>query len=474
MSIRNKLILFVLALLTSVSAVMTLLFLHNEWGAISSVNQNKNLQILLAMSEVCRKVSDAPGEAAAYKYFKAFLKTPDITKVSCADVRGRILMEEQYHTPQPGASPYLAKTFPHPRTGSWETRTDGGVETLSGLLTARNSRGREVTARVDFSTRLMCREMEDSLHQSSASFFIILSIAFVIGCIGTLIIARLVTSPIQSLEEAARMIGSGRLDHRLPVTSGDEMGRLAAEFNEMADRLKELDGMKSDFVSSITHDLRSPVTGISLCADMIRELADKREYGKIPEQVFSIAEHSQRLNHFIDSLLEISRIESGKLKLDLKPINLEELTDRAVRSFNTYAEQKGIKLEFIVEQDIPDTLGDPDRLYQVLANIIGNAVKFTASGSVDVFIRTEPGWQKVLVRDTGIGIPAGEIKNLFSKFYRINPGGRGYPSARQGTGLGLFIAKSIIGQHGGRIEVASSAGKGSEFSIFLPARAGAH
>jgi len=124
------------------------------------------------------------------------------------------------------------------------------------------------------------------------------------------------------MAEAARIIGSGRLDHRIPVTSGDEMGRLASEFNEMTGRLKEFDDMKRDFVSSITHDLRSPVTGIELCSDLILKLAEKKEYDRIPEQVLSINEHSARLNRFIDSMLEVSKIESGEMKLVMKKLNM--------------------------------------------------------------------------------------------------------------------------------------------------------
>jgi len=343
------------------------------------------------------------------------------------------------------------------------------VEILKASLSAVSNKGRQVTAHVDFSLQLINQEMDSSLRQSSAGFFIILSLAFAIGCIGTLIITRVIAGPMQTMAEAARMIGSGHLDHRIPVTSRDEMGMLAAEFNEMANRLKELDDMKSDFISSITHDLRSPVTGIELCSDLIKELAEKREYTRIPEQLFSINEHSQRLNRFIDSLLEVSKIESGKLELDIKTINLEELADRAVRSFRPYAAQKNLTIELIVGQEIPETRGDPDRLYQVLSNIIGNAVKFTNAGSVCVFIEAAPGWQQVRVRDTGVGIPEYEIKNLFSKFYRINSGRRGHPASRQGTGLGLFISKFIMEQHCGRIELESSPGKGSVFTVFLPA-----
>ena len=468
MSIRTKLILFILTLLTAIFAVTAFLFLHNELASISANSQRKNLQILLAMSEVCKELHGAPGNSSAYKYFKTFLKAPEIIKVSCSAPDGRVYMEDRYYSPYPPPFQYYFKNFLPPRTGVWETRNDNGVEILAASLGARSAKGKEITARVDFSTQLIYQEMDSTLRRSSARFFIILSLSFAIGCIGTLIITRVIADPLQTMAEAARIIGSGRLDHRIPVTSKDDMGRLAAEFNEMAGRLEQFDDMKRDFVSSITHDLRSPVTGIELCADIILKLAEKREYDRIPGQVFSITEHSQRLNRFIDSMLEVSKIESGKLNLAIKKVNLEDLTDRAVRAFKTYAAEKGLKLEFVVDGEIPDTRGDPDRLYQVLANVVGNAVKFTDSGSVSVVIGTLPGWQKVRVCDTGIGIPAHELKNIFSKFYRISSGRREYPSARQGTGLGLFIAKYLIELHGGRIEAESGAG-GSVFSIFLPA-----
>jgi signal transduction histidine kinase len=457
-----------LTLLAAISLVLIVLFSHNEWSSISSNSQKKNLQILLAMSEVCREMHDVSNKSSAYKYFKTFLKTHEIIRVSCTDKHGRIFMEERYYNPLPHPVSYFFKTFSPPRLGVWRTRNDNGVEILEASLNARTSKGNEISTHVDFSTQLIYQEMNSSMRQASAGFFIILSIAFAVGCIGTLMITRFIVKPMQTMAEAARIIGSGRLDYRIPIQSKDEMGRLASEFNEMANKLKEFDDMKRDFVSSITHDLRSPVTGIELCTDIIKELIEKPDYTKIPEQLFSINEHLQHLNGFIDSLLEVSKIESGNMMLDIKTVNLEEITDRVVRSFKSYASQKGIKLEFIVEEDIPDIQGDPERLYRGLTNIIGNAVKFTNSGLVSVHIQTMNGWQKVCVSDTGIGIPEHEINNIFSKFYRIDSGRQGYPYARQGIGLGLFIAKSIIEQHGGRIEVKSSPGKGSMFTVFLP------
>ena len=470
MSIRSKLILLMLALLASVSAVMALLFHDNEWNSISANSQKKNLQILLAMSEVCREASISPNKAYAYKYFKSFLKTPEIIQVYCTDLKGRKFMEDRYYSPQPSPFSRRFTTFPPPSTGRWETRSENGVEIMRASVKDWGAGKEPVVASVDFSTQLIYQEMNDSLKQSSSFFFAILSVAFALGCAGILVITRVIAAPMQAMVLAVRQIGSGSLKHRIPADSGDELGTLAAEFNDMADRLAESDEIKKDFFSSVTHDLRSPVTGIELCTDIIQELAKKGDYAKIPEQTAAINDHAQRLNRYIDSLLEVSRIESGKLELDLKTVNLEELADRAVRAFKAYAAQKGLKLELVVAGELGNTEGDPERLYRALANLVGNAVKFTSAGSVAVVLEASAGWQKVLVRDTGPGIPRHELENIFSKFYRVNRGRHDYPEARQGTGLGLFIARSILEQHGGSLKVESAEGKGSIFTASIPAR----
>ncbi len=458
-----------LTLLGVMSALLAFLFFHNERSSLITASQRKNTQILLAMSEVCKEIAESPKKSSAYKYFKTFLKTPEIIKVYCSDKNGNTFWEDLNYSTYPRFSEKFLGSYPMPPTGEWRIRTDNGMEILEGAFISRIKNRKEIAAHVDFSMQLINDELSSEMSQITAKFIIILSIAIAAGCIGILIITRIIIKPIKLLADAARLIGTGELDHRIPITAKDEMGMLASEFNEMAGKLKEFDGIKRDFVSSITHDLRSPVTGIELCADMVKELIEKHDYAKIPEQIFYINEHSQRLNRFIDSLLELSRIESGKLELDVKIFNLEELADRAVHSFKAYAAQKSLQFNLVIEQIIPDIKGDSEKIFQVLSNIIGNAIKFTNSGSVTVSVNSMPGWQTVRVQDTGIGIPESELKNLFSKFYRIHSSLRSKTAGPQGTGLGLFISKSIIEQHGGRIELESSLGKGSVFTVFLPA-----
>jgi len=155
--------------------------------------------------------------------------------------------------------------------------------------------------------------------------------------------------------------------------------------------------------------------------------------------------------------------------LDVKIFNLEELADRAVHSFKAYAAQKSLQFNLVIEQIIPDIKGDSEKIFQVLSNIIGNAIKFTNSGSVTVSVNSMPGWQTVRVQDTGIGIPRDEIPRLFNEFYRATNAKK---TQREGTGLGLAIARQVVERHKGKIWVESEEGKGSTFSVILPKQKG--
>ena len=320
-----------LGLMTAVSTVLLVLFLHNELGSISGAARDRNLRVLMAMAEVCRE-SGGPGKSSAYRYFKSFIKTPETMMVSCADAGGSVFLSERYNTPYYRPSRYLPGSFRPPAAGNWVTVEDNGIEILKASIETAAPGGGRVSARVDFSTQSLYQKIEESLRSSLRRFAFVLSAAFAIGCLGALIIMRVVAAPIQALSAGAKMIGAGRFAHRIPVTRRDEMGRLAAEFNEMADRLARSEEMKRDLTSSITHDLRSPVTGIGLCADMVEALAAKKEHARIPEQLVSVREHLQRLNLFIDSLLEAARIDSGKAALSPRPVDLTALSAISSRS----------------------------------------------------------------------------------------------------------------------------------------------
>jgi PAS domain S-box-containing protein len=226
--------------------------------------------------------------------------------------------------------------------------------------------------------------------------------------------------------------------------------------------LKELDQIKSEFVSTVSHDLRSPLQVIQTSAELLARLGElNREQRREVEHILAVV---RRISDLIQNLLDIGRIEAG-VGMDLEPCAIDVIIAKAAGSCRALAEEKG--LEFVV--DVPRTLplvrGNPLRLDQVITNLVTNAIKFTTEGSVRVAAREENGWVVLEVQDTGIGIPLEDQEKLFEKFYRVrSPDTHGI----QGTGLGLAIVRSILEAYGGQISVESFPRLGSTFTVRLP------
>jgi len=329
---------------------------------------------------------------------------------------------------------------------------------------ARLSQKELILARLLFSKRELHKEMEAKLREAAARIYGVCAIALIVGCIGILFLTAFFTKPIHLLITGVRLIGAGRLDRQIPLYGKDEFSALANEINLMAKKLRELDEMKRDFSSGITHDLRSPVTGIKLCAINILDEYKAKSFPKIPEQTLRIMEYAERLNRFIDSLLEVARIESGSAHLRLVTTNLEDIAARVVDSYRPYAQQKNLQVNLVVEHELADIRADVEKVEQALSNIVGNAIKYTEKGLVTVYVDKEPNhWQKISVVDTGKGIPEQDKGHIFDKFHGIKEAGKG-------TGLGLYIAKSLLELHGGTLECKSEPGRGSTFTMRIPAK----
>ena len=230
---------------------------------------------------------------------------------------------------------------------------------------------------------------------------------------------------------------------------------------------KELERLKSEFISTVSHELRTPLTSIKGYVDLV--LAG--DVGPLtPEQrefLTIVAQNTTRLTELINDLLEIERLESGRIEFEFVELSLEEVLQNVARSLQVNAEQKG--LEFITE--IASGLkvrGDRERLAQVFLNLLSNAIKYTPAGTVELKAYRENDTVVVAVRDTGIGLSESDMQKLFQKFFRAdNP----YVRKAGGTGLGLSIAKAIVERHNGTITVTSQLGQGSTFTVRLPALA---
>lgn len=229
---------------------------------------------------------------------------------------------------------------------------------------------------------------------------------------------------------------------------------------------KEIEQMKSDFVALVSHELRTPLTSIYGYTRLILDGKTGGVNEATRDKLVRVERQALRLSHLIADLLDLSRIESGRLELRMEPISVREIAWSRLEDFRSPAEEKNIELSFEAPEDLPPVRGDAERIGQVLTNLLSNAIKFTPpGGKVRVRLRREGNLLSVQVIDTGTGIPPEERHKIFDKFHQV----RNIQTRQHGgTGLGLAIAKSIVEAHGGHIWVDSELGKGSDFRFVLP------
>jgi signal transduction histidine kinase len=241
----------------------------------------------------------------------------------------------------------------------------------------------------------------------------------------------------------------------------------------MNTRLKELDRLKSSFLATVSHELRTPLTSIIGYSEMLAEgLAGPMNQEQV-DYVRTIMDKGETLLKLISSILDISQIEAGKVRLNFEPMDALELINGSLSSLRPQVQKKGVALEAKLPAKMPMVNGDRDRLRQVIVNLLTNAVKFTPKGGKVSVTLTEIQQQpdlnamgyRILVEDSGVGIPADQFDKIFNSFYQVDSS-----STREygGAGLGLAIVKSFVEGHGGVVRVASEMGHGSRFTLVLP------
>jgi signal transduction histidine kinase len=230
-------------------------------------------------------------------------------------------------------------------------------------------------------------------------------------------------------------------------------------------RLKGLDKLKSKFVSDVSHELRTPVSNLTIYLDMLQSGGNEE---KNKRYISILRDESERLTKLVNDVLDLSRLEMGTTPPRMEPVNLNSIVETVVAAHSLRAEVKGLDLKTQLDSDLPLIMGDADKLKQVIINLIGNAINYTREG----FIRASSshhagrGEVRVSVSDSGYGIAAEEIEHIFERFYR---GKHASQSAIAGSGLGLAITRELVELHNGRMEVESEEGRGSTFSVILPA-----
>jgi signal transduction histidine kinase len=286
--------------------------------------------------------------------------------------------------------------------------------------------------------------------------------AVLVALAGTAAIAVRLTRSLRRLSEATKAVAEGAFHEPLSIESKDEVGELAQSFNRMAVRLREIDQLKEQFYTTVSHELRSPLNAMRESARLIEERAAGPLTTK-QERLISIMHRStERLLRLVNEVLDLSRASAGLLSLERGWFDAGAVIARTLDELRPQAEQRGVALRFENGAGAPRLFGDQDRVVQMLVNLVANALRFTPSGgSVTVRVHATDTDVQVLVEDTGAGIRAELLPHVFERFRQAHSG-------RGGTGLGLAIVRAMAEAHGGRVTVESEEGRGSRFTITLP------
>jgi len=284
-----------------------------------------------------------------------------------------------------------------------------------------------------------------------------------LGLVGGALLASSALRPIREIVHAVRAVAEGKMGTRVPTRqSGDELDELILLFNEMLERIAALmEGMRGA-LDNVAHELRTPIMRIRGAAEIALHSASEPEV--VRQAVGECLEELDQLRAMLNTLMDISEAEAGALKLRMEPVDLSALLAEVVELYHFVAQEKGLALSASVTADLR-VMADRGRLRQVLANLVDNAIKYTAAGGrVEVTTAADDGRAVIRIRDTGVGIGAAELPRIWDRLYRGDNS-----RAQPGLGLGLSLVRAVVHAHAGRIGVASAPGVGTEFTVVLSA-----
>ncbi len=288
--------------------------------------------------------------------------------------------------------------------------------------------------------------------------------AIVIAVIVSIIFSRSVVSPLRAVMNASQRIADGHYDERVRVQGSDELSQLAARFNQMAEKLEQIETTRMRLIGDVSHELRTPLTAIKGSMEGLMD-------GILPateETYRDLYSEADRLNRLVDDLQELSRVEAGAYQLNIQSVDVSTLTQTVMKRLGSQFDSKRVSLDLKLAPDLPPLLADEDRAIQVLTNLVGNALRYTPEGgAVTVSVTRRDNEIQFTVRDTGIGISSEHLQHIFDRFYRVDKSRS--RRAGGGSGIGLTIARALVEAQGGRIWVESAGeGKGSTFTFTLP------
>ena len=282
-----------------------------------------------------------------------------------------------------------------------------------------------------------------------------------------LVFAHTILKPLHTLKLIARRMEQGDLSQRVSITGKGEVGALAHAFNAMADSLSRSERLRRNLVSDVAHELRNPLMNIRGYLELLQD----QVLEPTPETIASLYEETSLLNRLVADLQDVSLAEAGQLHLARQPIELAEVASQAVQIVQPHLAQKNLELHVHLPCDLPRVEADPERVAQILRNLLSNAIRHTSDGGeICLTANCSDTMVEIRVRDTGVGIAPEHLPYLFERFYRADSS---RTRATGGSGLGLAIVKQVVQAHGGQVTVESQLEQGTCFTFTLPVAAGA-
>jgi signal transduction histidine kinase/ActR/RegA family two-component response regulator len=430
------------------------------------------------------------------KTYANIAQLPPGAALDVFDWNGTVLMsnaETLQWADQPARDvPLVREVLARNRPGTVETAGPDGVSRIYGFdRLARPPSGANVYVAVGFPTELVYADADRALVRN----LVVLGVVAILALLATTLAADLlVLRPVQALVAAVARLETGDLRARTGLAPGpDELGQLAQAFDRMAESLERADRerqqqevlrrenfeleqrngaveeanrLKTEFVSMVTHELRTPLTSVLGYANLLLD-GEAGELGPEQHEYLTIVKNNAgRLLALINDLLDIARIEAGGFELQRTAVDVSHLVHQVAATLAPMLDAKGQGLSLQIAQPLPPVWADPDRLMQIVVNLVSNAHKYTPpGGNISVVAEQAEGFGRVQVRDTGVGLSADELAQLFTRFFRArNPATRDVT----GSGLGLALTRSLVELHGGALSVLSAPGQGSTFSFTMP------
>jgi signal transduction histidine kinase len=461
MSIRSKLAwTFILLLIFGITAISSysILFIRNyllSEGELQIVNDTEWLAITIQNLRLGSDFETNLNEAARTSGYQ----------IAVYDEDGELFAEVPYHTER--VAPELIDGL----TTSFDQAENGVLlqnQSDNDLLRAFY----ELESDLNPASYLLVSIEKDQIYAPIKTIrWIIYTGMFIsIGLVilVSILFSRYISRPILQLESAARDIAEGNVDRTLNLDRKDEFGQLADSLNRMAERfradneeMKKLYEKQSQFFADITHEIRNPLHTISGSLEML-ELDSLSEEQK-GHYLKTAARQAARINRLFVDLKTLQHYDSDSHFIEKKPFDIKEIITQVISVYSSQAEKKGIEIEY--NGSTGEVYADPNKIEQVLENLVSNAVKYTNDGKIVVSVERDEGQFTIHIKDSGIGISNEHLERLFDRFYRTD---KARSRDKGGTGLGLAVVKSILSAHGSDIQVKSKPGKGSDFWFTLP------